>query len=96
MRIQDGKNSDPGSGMEKLGSGIRDGQNSDPGSGINIAGSATLGNCRKILSYICVDVRVCCYSDHLREQRGNAQHSGEHMRGGRAGKEGPHPPDTLP
>jgi hypothetical protein len=34
MRIQDGKNSDPASGMEKI--QIRDGKNSDPGSRINI------------------------------------------------------------
>jgi hypothetical protein len=31
MRIRDGKNLDPGSGMEKFGSGIRGGKNSDPG-----------------------------------------------------------------
>jgi hypothetical protein len=38
MRIRDPgwKISDPGSGMENFGSGIRDGKKSDPGSGINI------------------------------------------------------------
>ncbi len=32
IRIRDGKNSEPGSGMEKFESGIRDGKNSDRGS----------------------------------------------------------------
>jgi hypothetical protein len=36
VRIRDEKNSDPGSCMEKFGSGIRHGKNSDTGSGIHI------------------------------------------------------------